>query len=299
MGFNKKLGHFSNAVNNHPLASKHKLRAYFNFLKWQLSQTVKPGVRKISFVGTTSLLVKKGMTGATGNIYFGLHEFEEMSFLLHFLHPADTFYDVGANIGSYTILAAGVCGAKVCAFEPAPNTFYFLKENVSANKLEQFVTPYMVAVGAVTGHIKITKDFDTVNHVLDTTEANQNVGIDVPIVSLDSVTDRDFPSLIKIDVEGYETEVLNGMNVILKEPTLKAIIIELNGSGNRYGYNENLIHEKLLKHDFLPYTYDGFNRKLIQLDQYRNSNTIYIRDIEIVQQRLKNAPLVKLFNTSF
>ena len=127
MSFNKKLGHFFNAVNKHPLASKHKLKAYFKFVKWQISQALKPGVRKISFAGNTSLLVKKGMTGATGNIYFGLHEFEEMSFLLHFLNEADTFYDVGANIGSYTILAAGVCGAKVCSFEPVPSTFFFFK----------------------------------------------------------------------------------------------------------------------------------------------------------------------------
>ena len=299
MSFNKKLRHFYNAVNNHPLAKKHKLKAYFKFVKWQIAQALKPGVREISFLGNTSLLVKKGMTGATGNIYFGLHEFEEMSFLLHFLNKADTFYDVGANIGSYTILGAGVCGAKVCSFEPVPNTFHFLKENVNVNKLNEFVTPYMVAVGAAKGHIKITESFDTVNHVMEDKEGNQNTGIVVPVVSLDDVTTDDYPALIKIDVEGYETEVLNGMNALLKEPTLKAIIIELNGSGNRYGYNENLIHEKLLQHAFLPYTYDSFNRKLILLDQYRNSNTIYIRDIEIVQRRLKNAPLVKIFNNSF
>ena len=299
MSFKKKLLHFYKAVNDHPLASKYKVKAYFNFLNWQIFQTLKPGIRKISFVGNTSLMVKKGMTGATGNIYFGLHEFEEMSFLLHFLNEADTFYDVGANIGSYTILAAGVCRAKVFSFEPVPNTFYFLKENVRVNKLEESVTPYMVAVGAAEGHIKITDSFDTVNHVVEEIQVNQNTGIDVPVVSLDDVTTKDYPALIKIDVEGYETEVLNGMNALLKDPTLKAIIIELNGSGNRYGYNEDIIHEKLLKHAFLPYTYDGFNRKLILLDHYRNSNTIYIRDIEIVQQRLKNSPLVKIFNKSF
>ena len=299
MSFNKKLGHFFNAVNKHPLASKHKLKAYFNFFNWQITQAVKPRLRRISFVGNTSLLVKKGMTGATGNIYFGLHEFEEMSFLLHFLNEADTFYDVGANIGSYTILAAGVCGAKVCSFEPVPNTFQFLKENVSVNKLNESVTPYMVAVGAGKGIIKITDTFDTVNHVVEDNWVNQNAGIDVPVISLDDVATKDYPALIKIDVEGYETEVLNGMNAILKESTLKAIIIELNGSGNRYGYHEDLIHEKLLKHAFLPYTYDGFDRKLILLNHYRNLNTIYIRDIEIVQQRLKNSPLVKIFNRIF
>ena len=244
-------------------------------------------------------MVKKGMNGATGNIYFGLHEFEEMSFLLHFLNEADTFYDVGANIGSYTILAAGVCGAKVFSFQPVPSTFYFLKENLRVNKLEEFVNPFIFAVGAAKRNIKVTDTFDTVNHVMDENEVYQNPGIDVPVVSLDDLTTNGFPALIKIDVEGYETEVLNGMNAILKEPTLKAIIIELNGSGYRYGYNENLIHEKLLKHAFLPYTYEGFERKLILLDHYSNCNIIYIRDLETVKERLKNFPLVKIFNRSF
>lgn len=298
MSFNKKLRHFYNAVNNHPLAKKYKLKAYFKFVKWQISQALKPGIRKISFVGNTCLLVKKGMTGATGNIYFGLHEFEEMSFLLHFLNKADTFYDVGANIGSYTILAAGICGAKVFSFEPVPKTFYFLEENVRVNKLEEFVTPFMVAVGAAKGNIKFSDTFDTVNHVLDENEDNQTTYIDVPVVSLDDITSKGFPSLIKIDVEGYESEVLNGMNAILKEPTLKAIIIELNGSGKRYGYDENLIHEKLLHHGFFPYTYNGYERKLILLDHHSNYNTIYIRDMETVKQRLKISPPVKIFNES-
>lgn len=47
------------------------------------------------------------MTGATGNWYCGLQEYEDMSFVLHALRPGDLFVDVGANIGSYSILAAG------------------------------------------------------------------------------------------------------------------------------------------------------------------------------------------------
>ena len=156
----------------------------------------------------------------------------------------------------------------------------------------------MVAVGAAKGIIKITDTFDTVNHVVEDNWVNQNAGIDVPVISLDDVVTKDYPALIKIDVEGYETEVLNGMKDLLNEPILKVIIIELNGSGNRYGYNENLIHEKLLNHDFLPYTYNGFERKLILLDHHSNCNTIYIRDMETVKQRLKLSPPIKIFNES-
>ena len=55
------------------------------------------------------------MTGATQNIYCGLQEFEEMAFLLHFLRKDDLPLDIGANIGSYTILAASSVGARTMA----------------------------------------------------------------------------------------------------------------------------------------------------------------------------------------
>jgi hypothetical protein len=61
----------------------------------------------VPFVGDTRLLVARGMRGATGNVYVGLHEFEEMAFALHALRPSSRFIDVGANVGSYTVLAAG------------------------------------------------------------------------------------------------------------------------------------------------------------------------------------------------
>lgn len=47
------------------------------------------------------------MRGATGNVYVGLHEFESMGFVLHVLRSSSAFIDVGANVGAYTVLAAG------------------------------------------------------------------------------------------------------------------------------------------------------------------------------------------------
>jgi hypothetical protein len=59
------------------------------------------------YVNETRLLVKPGMAGATGNVYAGLHEYEDMAFVLHALRPSSRFVDVGANVGTYTVLAGG------------------------------------------------------------------------------------------------------------------------------------------------------------------------------------------------
>ena len=100
--------------------------------------------------------------------------------------------------------------------------------------------------------------------------------------------------LVKIDVEGFETEVLSGMSKSLESKKLKAIIIELMGSGERYGYDERNIHEVLLNAGFLPYTYRPFERELIRLDTYANGNTIYIRDLDFVTDRVKTSKRFKI-----
>ncbi len=296
----KKITLVLNAISKHPLAGKHRLKAYWRFFHWQMLQLIYPKQRKVPFVGDTFLLVNKGMTGATGNIYCGLHEFEDMSFLLHFLREEDTFIDVGANIGSYTILASGVSKATTVSIEPVPTTFHYLKENVAVNRIEDRTQLWNAAAGATVSTLKFTSTFDTVNHALSKEEEKNTAYIEVKSFPLsDMVNDDNSVKLIKIDAEGFETEVLKGMNLLLTQQSLKAIIIELNGSGGRYGYDENDIHEKLKANNFTPYSYEPFTRKLTELYQFSNKNTIYISDITFVQERISTAKEIAVFSEKF
>ena len=300
MSIGKKLRIIFSAIAKHPLAKRHKITAYFTFFRWQLSQIIFPGIRKVKFIGDTYLLANKGMTGATGNIYCGLHEFEDMGFLLHFLSSEDTFIDIGANIGSYTILASGVCGAKTIAFEPVPETFVYLENNIKVNGIAHLVSTHNEAVGAAAGKLKFTSGLDTVNHVLSGNEICGSKVIEVNVNTLDSKLENNHSTLlVKIDAEGFETEVLNGMERTLNDKLLKAIIIELNGSGMRYGYSDKNIHAKLLANNFLPYQYDPFTRKLSSLNTFLETNTIYLRDYLFVEQRVTSAKKITVFSETF
>ena len=273
----KSLKQIFNFINHHPLAGKHKIKAYCRFFYWQLSQLLFPKERVVKFIGNTKLVVKKGLAGATGNIYAGLHDFADMGFLLHFLRKDDLFFDIGANIGSYTILASGYTGARSVSFEPVASTYDWLIKNISVNHLNDLVYAINKGVGSSTGILHFTKYFDSVNHVVINPENNENL-IEVQIVDFDGIAANvGMPYLVKIDVEGFETEVLNGMVHSLQSEDLKAIIIELNGSGGRYGFDEKLIHEKLLDNKFLPYQYDPFQRKLTPIIYFGSFNTIYIK----------------------
>lgn len=276
-----------------PLSFNNKLKVILRFIKWQISQRIFQARIVYHFTENSKIFIKKGMTGATGNLYYGLDEFNDMGFLLHFLRKEDVFIDVGSNVGSYTILASAEIGAKTISIEPVPSTFDFLKNNISLNNISGLVEAHNIALGGRNGSIKFTTTQDTVNHVAINNEKDL---IEVQVDTLDRVIKEINPCLIKIDVEGYETEVLKGADVTLKNPSLMALIVELNGSGRRYGFSDNDIHQKLLNYGFNTYKYDPFSRSLFSVEVSHNQNIIYIRDVDFALQRVRAAKKIKISN---
>ena len=284
---------------NHPLNHTKKLAALKRYFAWQLGSRLVPGDVLVPFVDKTFLRVRPGMTGATGNIYVGLHEFEDMAFLLHLLRPTELFLDVGANIGSYSILAGGAVGAQCISVEPIKSTFNMLEENINANRLSRNVRALNMGIGKEKGVLKFTAGLDTVNHVVSDTEQIVDT-VEVPICSLNDLLEGEYPLLIKIDVEGFETNVIAGADKVLSHTSLLAVIMELNGSGDRYGFNEVELHTKMLLFGFMTYTYSPFDRQLVSLGGATSSsgNTLYIRNFDEVSSRLKSAQQYLIANAA-
>lgn len=276
----------------HPLTVGYRLQAMKRTIGWQIYARIAAQPKTVPFTSRTKLRLERGMTGATGNFYCGLHEFEEMAFLLHFLRREDTFFDIGANVGSYTVLAAGHVGARTLSFEPIPQTYQMLLKNLQTNQIEHLVTPFNCGLAATPGEMAFTSGLDTMNHVAcpDDDFARR---IDVPLVPLDEIANGISPSCIKIDVEGYEHPVLKGGSKTLESESLKVIILELNGSGARYGFDEEEIKARLSDLDFVPISYEPMNRAIEAGCDHR-PNAIYVRDLEFVNQRLQNADAISL-----
>ena len=107
-------------------------------------------------------------------------------------------------------------------------------------------------------------------------------------MTLDDALKEKCPTVIKLDVEGYETNVLIGAKNILQNPSLIAIIVELNGSGDRYGNKDIEIHNLLTSKGFNSYQYDPAKYELKSLKGRFNqiSNTLYLREIDEVKRRI-------------
>lgn len=283
---------------NHPLTSRNRPGAIGRWVRWQVGSRLLPGAAVVPFVGRTVLAVTPGMTGATGNVYAGLHEFEDMAFLLHYLRNTDLFLDVGANVGTYSILAGGVSGASGVAIEPLPQAFDALRTNLRLNALDGRIRPLNLGLGARSGELRFTSSLDTVNHVVSD-EDSREASVAVPVRTLDEVVESVVPSLIKIDVEGFELEVFRGGARVLREPVLQALIVELNGSGLRYGFSDAQVHEQLVGRGFAPATYDPFDRRLTLCSSpVSGGNTLYVRNLGEVNGRVRSGPAFQVLGTT-
>lgn len=277
-------------IARHPLSRGRRARNLARFLSWQIGARLVPGPVAVDFVNGAKLLVRPGMTGATGNVYVGLHEFEEMAFLLHFLRPSDLFVDVGANIGSYIILASAVAGARAIGFEPGREAFAWLQRNIALNSVADRVEARQEAVGGSCDVMAFTTGKDTVNHVVIPGQKNTEATQLVSMVTLDQAIGERHPALLKIDVEGYETEVLNGATSSLQSPKLRALIVELAGAGSRYGFDESALAALLRTYGFDDCIYAPLERRLtLRPAGCVSPNRIFVRDRDAVQAQLKSA----------
>ena len=96
---------------------------------------------------------------------------------------------------------------------------------------------------------------------------------------------------MKIDVEGFEKPVILGGEKTLSNPSLHSVIMELNGSGGRYGIDESTILEMMFDHGIEAYSYEPFQRLLVNLNgkSLDSDNTLFIRNRAYVEDRIRTA----------
>jgi FkbM family methyltransferase len=163
-------------------------------------------------------------------------------------------------------------------------------DNIYLNRLVDHVKPLNVAVGEKARELEMMADQDTVNRVVSEGVYSGKKVI-VPVVTIDETLAGRVPKLIKIDVEGFETQVIRGATRTLENPKLQAVLMELNGSGEAYGFDEKKIHNNMLKLGFQQCAYDSLTRSL-QVSNDRSwytGNNLYVRDPNLVQALLTSA----------
>lgn len=151
------------------------------------------------------------------------------------------FFDVGANVGVFTVLASSYCN-QVYAFEPVALNYSVLNQNLMLNGLDDVATAYCIAISD-------KSHFDTMrlsSSIVGSAHHTFGVNRDAchkefsPVfkqgafaVSLDDLVYRynfPCPTFLKVDVDGNEHLVIKGADSLLKDSRLKSVLIELNKS---------------------------------------------------------------------
>jgi FkbM family methyltransferase len=278
----------------HPLNANGRLSGIGRFARWQIATRLLPGAAvAIPFTDRARLLVSRGMYGATQNVYCGLNDFEDMSFLVHYLRQDDVFVDVGANIGAYTVLAGAAAGARTYAFEPSPAALHSLRDNLALNHIAGRVSVEPYAVGRAPGSVPISTGGPSAMHHIEPGSSPSSSMVEMR--TIDSYHLR--PAIMKIDVEGYEAEVLAGAMETATSHELVAIITENSDDSDKYGDGILSVTAFMSHHGFTAVTYDPWQRR-IHPKHKRSDNTLYIRDIAKAQQRVAEAAPFRVLGRS-
>ncbi len=214
--------------------------------------------------------------------YYGYCEANLTNFLLRFLKEGDIVLDVGAHVGFYSMLSSSLIGenGQVHSFEPTPWTYEILKKNtkkllnvtlnnnaVSDTREQISFKDYGPGYGAYnTAH----KDGSTLNKKAKT--------VYVQTLTLDSYCKEKNikPDFIKLDAEGYEYAILNGMKYLLED--IRPIVTLEVAGGEGWSDNCKKSIELLVSKKYKPYemSIEGFISPHIVKENYEYDNLLFI-----------------------
>lgn len=240
----------------HPSNSHRRVRAVGAAVGWQVRKRIDGRPREIPFYGWT-LRCHPDSNSASNVIYFTQrYDPDEMGFMEAYLRPGDGFIDVGANIGTYSLLARRLVGADglVVAFEPHHAAAARCRENIELNSLEN-VELHEAAVAESSGVVEFLDDFDVSNRIRS--ESDRDVRVrEVPTESLDDALAGRPMAMGKLDVEGHEVSALRGASDRLRnaDPPVWQVEI-LDHQLARAGATRAELVSLLVQHGFGLFTY--------------------------------------------
>jgi FkbM family methyltransferase len=178
-------------------------------------------------VGLTRLIQRlQGMLGG-GEGY----EPKVMAFLEEAIHEGDTVWDVGANVGQFSALFSSLVGprGRVVAFEPVPSCFEALRQRTAECENLQAVNIGLSDVHAQLP-MHIAEDPQATIHTFLATREDTPGVIELTVDAGDALRESmglPAPNVVKIDVEGFEPEVLRGLDATLSDPACRSVLCEV------------------------------------------------------------------------
>lgn len=230
------------------------------------------------------------------------NDFENMeeTFIKSYLKTGDIFFDIGANIGFHTINAGHVLreSGRVYSFEPTKQTFDRLQENISLNNLDGVVKTMQIGLSdtITTLSLYVSDDFDACNSFADLKYITVNNHIEVPVYTAKHIIEQeDIPvneiALVKLDVEGWEINVLKGMEDLFALPGFApCFLVEFTEENLfRAGFSCRELYNYLKDKGYSWYSYDPELNTVTPSElkaYYPHENLIASKNYDVLKNRL-------------
>ena len=267
------------------------IKVLIKMLKWEVARLRD---KKIKYKFDRTLKITLNVNEGVSRLlyYFGYSEPEIFSFINYYLKEGMFFFDIGANIGLHSLFASKRVGieGKVFAFEPCKSIYKRIIENIGNNNINNIYS-YNLALGDVDSEaeiIKITNDTSR-THIQLEVGINRDKNIEkVRMTTLDNYVDINNIyriDYLKIDVEGYELNVLKGS--VRTFSVIKPSIIQV--EFDQEYLNRNNVDIDEIKKFFQEYSYHSFslnsNCRLYGLnpDLVYPYNTFFIHKYKITE----------------
>lgn len=205
---------------------------------------------------------------------FGLMNRDAPAHFRKLVKPGMTVVDVGANQGLFAMLFASLVGpsGKVFSFEPEPNLYKIASSNLRANGIAN-VELLPMALGSGPGELTLQKSAlnSGDNRLSRQVGANSEGAVQVRIEPFDRLGLTDKVDVVKIDVQGWETEVLKGMETLLQNNPDVILQLEFWPYGLRAAGSEPLqLLEYLQLKGFTLFDVDSENKAIADLSAFSN-----------------------------
>jgi FkbM family methyltransferase len=254
----------------HPSNAGHRPRALLRMAGYQLRGRLLRR-RAIARLGERSRLwVDLHRTSAAKVMYANPPDLPEMRVWRQALYNGGLFLDVGANVGAYTIWAAE-CGAEVIALEPAADTFGLLLENIALNDYQ--VRAIQAAAGPYCGTARLTAGLDSVNRL------DPDGPVETALVTIDSLIGDRHAVGMKVDVEGFEMDVLRGCTRALSEHRIGLMQLEWNQASRLVlGADRRPVADLLEQHGYQLFRPNAQGR-LVPVTDYGFGTDVFARPV--------------------
>jgi FkbM family methyltransferase len=223
-------------------------------------------------------------------MYNWIVDWEEFKLIENYLEKNDIVFDIGTNMGFYTVWMSRFINqnGKIHCFEPDKENYSRLQTNVALNNIESIIKTNRCAVSDSDGWLKFTVGRDGENQI---SNFALDSALEVQSITLDTYLESEgiqHVAYMKIDVEGFELHVLKGSKEMLENKKVDIIQLEINQQLNIAGTKVSDLLFFLEHYGYNLYSYETA-RKCLTPIQYKleRENYFAIADILKVSKRIR------------